>query len=126
MSTMEKVMNLYSRPGFDGEKAAAREALLRMGLDASWFAFEGMGWEPRAASDAGWKVSGRGVRNFKADQKITILAAVNPKKAGTKANAIFALYRNGMTVAELKAAAGDNYATANILWDVRHGFISVE
>ncbi len=34
---IQKVMNLYNRPGTPGEKAAAEAALLRMGVDPSTF-----------------------------------------------------------------------------------------
>lgn len=54
---------------------------------------------------------------------ITVKAASNPKRAGSKAHATFALYKNGGTVGEFLKAGG---FYAAISWDVGHGFIEVK
>ena len=58
--------------------------------------------------------------------KIKLLVPVNPKKAGTKAAADFAKYKDEMTVAEFHAAVGDKSAAqGHILHDLKKGYISV-
>lgn len=62
-------------------------------------------------------------------KRIGLLTA-NPKKPGAKAHARFALYKEGMTVGEYQLAckgAGFSVrnATADIAWDVKHGFIKI-
>lgn len=56
------------------------------------------------------------------NREITVLAAENPKRVGSKAHARFALYRTGMTVAEFFAAGG---TASDLTWDVKHAYISV-
>ncbi len=75
--------------------------------------------------------------NFNASDVITLIATSNPKLpqvAGRtcKAAQRFMLYRNGMTVAQYKAAVmadavngGKGYAAADLAWDTKHGFIKV-
>lgn len=53
---------------------------------------------------------------------ITVVAESNPKREGTKAHAMFALYTTGMTVAEFLRAGGRR---VDLRWDEAHGFISV-
>lgn len=53
---------------------------------------------------------------------ITVLAAENPKKPGSKTYARFALYKNGMTTAQALSAG---VRPADIAWDVKHKFISL-
>lgn len=53
---------------------------------------------------------------------ITVVAESNPKRPGTNAHAIFALYQTGMTVAEFLRAGGRR---VDLRWDEAHGFISV-
>ena len=60
--------------------------------------------------------------NARLSRVITLLAATNPKKAGSKSAARFALYRTGLTVAQYCAAGG---RVGDIQYDVKHGFISV-
>ena len=68
------------------------------------------------------KTAGRKLA-FADDAKITVIAAANPKRAGTATHAQFAQYRTGMTVAECRKLG----ITAHSLrWDVAHGFISVQ
>lgn len=54
----------------------------------------------------------------------------NPKREGSKAQQVFAHYRDGMTVAEfvesLKADGLDKEATPNLVYDAKHGFIKIE
>jgi hypothetical protein len=65
-----------------------------------------------------------------AGKTITVLAASNPKKAGTASHARFALYATGQTVAAYTAAcvaAGQKQrnATADLQWDLQRGFIAL-
>lgn len=57
----------------------------------------------------------------KRDQLVHLLTKENPKKG--KRAARFALYTNGMTVAEYVKAGGK---LRDVRWDVAHGFISVK
>lgn len=59
----------------------------------------------------------------KKDRTISILVEVNPRREGTAGWHNFNLYRDGMTVAEYRAAGG---ASNHFNWDLKHGFISVE
>lgn len=61
---------------------------------------------------------------------ITVVAKTSPKKTGSKAREIWDLYKDGMTVEDLLKAAeatkgGAAYAKACMIWDTRHGFITV-
>lgn len=65
-----------------------------------------------------------------AEGKITAVIE-NPKKPGSRAHSCFSIYRAGQTVAEFIAACGEagipeKEAKANIAWDRRKGFITVE
>jgi hypothetical protein len=53
---------------------------------------------------------------------ITVLAAVNPKRKGTRAWTRFALYEDGMTVAKYIEYGG---RTGDVNHDVAEGYISV-
>lgn len=53
---------------------------------------------------------------------IELLAAENPKRAGTKTWHRFALYRTGMTVAEFLAAGGRR---VDLSWDAQRQFIRI-
>jgi hypothetical protein len=57
--------------------------------------------------------------------KITLLTegGKNPKREGSKAHGRFAVYANGMTVAE---AIKGGVLYADLSWDVGHGFIKVD
>lgn len=76
----------------------------------------------------------RGPRGTTEAAVIKVLSAANPKRVGSKANAVFALYANGQTIAELFTAAKDleaagigaDYVTANMVYDAKHGFISID
>lgn len=66
---------------------------------------------------------------FAAEMKIAALVA-NPKKPGSRAHAVYSLYREGLTVSAFIAActaAGitETDARANISWDARKGFITL-
>lgn len=67
----------------------------------------------------------RGPKGVPLTATITLLAAQNPKRPGSKAFAVFSKYVDGMTVQQFIDAAGDA-ATPNIVYDAAHGFISVE
>lgn len=58
---------------------------------------------------------------FNDGMKITVLVKENPKRAGAAAR--FALYKNGITIAEYVAAGG---TLADVRWDVKQDFISVK
>lgn len=71
----------------------------------------------------GEEKKGRGRnRKFQPEQKITILAKENPKRAGSTAAERFALYKNGMTV---KAALEAGVKAADLSWDAAKGHISI-
>jgi hypothetical protein len=54
---------------------------------------------------------------------ITVLAAANPKRPGSKAHSTFSLYKTGMAVGEFLKAGG-YYAALS--WDVGHRFVEVK
>ncbi len=61
---------------------------------------------------------------------VQLLATANPKKPVSASAARFALYQHGMSTtayAEAVAKAGQpkRLAAADLLWDVRHGFIAL-
>lgn len=65
-----------------------------------------------------------------APEGVITAVVANPKKAGSRSHARFALYRAGQTIAEFYAAcvaAGfpESEARADISWDRRKGFITV-
>lgn len=67
----------------------------------------------------------RGPKGVALTAKITVLAATNPKRLGSKSHVMFDKYVNGMTIQEWIDVAGD-FATPAIVYDTKHGFISVE
>jgi len=67
----------------------------------------------------------RGPKGMDPAALIFVKAESNPKRAGSKAQAAFAAYRNGMTVQEYLDAVGAE-ATPNLVYDTNHGFIQVE
>jgi hypothetical protein len=63
---------------------------------------------------------------------ITLLAQANPKTAGSRSHARFALYQTGMTVGAYREACvalgqphAKRNATADIAWDLKRGFIAL-
>ena len=67
-----------------------------------------------------------------AARTITVLAAANPKKPGSRSHARFALYTTGQSVAAYQAACvalgqphAKRNATADLTWDAQHGFIKL-
>lgn len=62
------------------------------------------------------------VRKASVEGRIRLLRKDNPKRPGTKSRDRFALYRDGMSVAEFLKAGGKR---ADISWDTKHGFIEV-
>ncbi len=65
-----------------------------------------------------------------ANRTITLLVPGNPKKPGSASAARFALYKPGMGTAAYAAAVKASgqparLAAADLLWDVRHGFIKL-
>lgn len=90
---------------------------------------------PEAVPPTPRQSSGRQPRTEFADNlRIEVRIGTNPKRAGSRAHARFALYRDGMTVAEYKAAcielegakarAGFRYL-ADLHWDQTHQYITV-
>lgn len=57
-----------------------------------------------------------------AGKVITVVAKENPKKQGSSSATRFALYRNGMTVAEFVTAGG---TLGDVEWDTKRGFITL-
>ncbi len=66
----------------------------------------------------------RGPKGSTEDAVITLVSQTNPKRAGSKAAAAFANYRDGMTVKEFCDAVGKE-ATGHLVYDAKHGFISI-
>jgi len=71
----------------------------------------------------------RGPRGVAETAVITNVVA-NPKREGSKAQRVFAHYREGMTIAEfcesLKSEGLEKEATPNLVYDAKHGFIQIE
>lgn len=67
----------------------------------------------------------RGPRGTEESAKITVLAKENPKRAGSKAAAVFAQYKDGMTIKEFCDAVGKE-ATGHLVYDAKHGSIAIE
>ena len=59
---------------------------------------------------------------FDPEAKITAVASPNPKREGSKAHAVFSLYREGMTVAEFIQAGGSN---DDLRWDAARKLVKV-
>jgi hypothetical protein len=67
---------------------------------------------------------------YNPEQVITMLVDKNPKNGDTASSRKFALYRNGMMVAEyieavVKSGQKKGKAISGIRWDLAHGFIKV-
>jgi hypothetical protein len=67
----------------------------------------------------------RGPRGTEESAKITVLAATNPKRPGSKAFDVFAKYRSGMTIKEFCDEVGKE-ATGHLVYDAKHGSIAIE
>lgn len=67
----------------------------------------------------------RGPRGVAADALIFLMTPTNPKRPGSRAFEAFSHYGDGMTVAQYVEAAG-KAATANLVYDANHGFITIE
>lgn len=78
-----------------------------------------------APADAPVAARARGPRSVAAEATISLLVGDNPKRPGSKAHEVFAMYRDGMSVAEFTAAVGAA-ATTNLVYDAGHGFIQIE
>lgn len=68
-------------------------------------------------------------RGFQDDQTITLVAKENPKREGTTAHGVFALYKTGMTVGAFREKADkldDNNSGAHLRWDTKKGFIKIK
>lgn len=74
----------------------------------------------------------RGPKGVGEGAKITLLVQANPKRPGSKAEAVFSCYKDGMTVGEFCDAVdalGPQHkgaGTPNLVYDSKHGFISIE
>lgn len=60
--------------------------------------------------------------NIDGTSVITVKAEKNPKRAGSKGFAAFALYRDGMTVKQFRDKGG---RAMDLAYDVKHGYISL-
>lgn len=67
----------------------------------------------------------RGPRGVVGTAIITLIAETNPKRAGSKAHAMFEHYVSGMTVDAFIESVGAG-ATATLVYDTAHSFISIE
>ena len=67
----------------------------------------------------------RGPKGVATDAMITLRVEGNPKRPGSKAHGVFAMYVDGMTVQDFLDAAGPA-ATPNLVYDAAHGFIAIE
>lgn len=72
----------------------------------------------------------RGPRGVPESAVITVLADANPKREGSKAATVFSHYVSGMTIGEfadaLDAAGLGKESTPNLVYDAKHGFISID
>jgi hypothetical protein len=66
----------------------------------------------------------RGPRGVPEDAVITVNAATNPKREGSKAFALWTHYENGMTVKAYCDAVGAE-ATPALVYDAKKGFITI-
>lgn len=80
--------------------------------------------EPAAEATA-QRIGARGPKGVENSARITLLVDSNPKRPGSKAYGVFALYEDGMTVQDFLDRAG-KAATPNLVYDAAHGFIAVE
>jgi len=72
----------------------------------------------------------RGPRGVSDGAIVTVLVE-NPKRGGSKAHSIFSCYATGLSVADIFAAAkeagfDEAYVTPCLVWDAKHGFITIE
>lgn len=65
----------------------------------------------------------KGPRGVEMNATITLLVAGNPKRAGSKAYDRFQGYQDGMTVEQALEAG---VTTPDLVYDSKHGFISIE
>lgn len=80
---------------------------------------------PSALKQSDYLITSK-IKGVKENDIIKLHAPDNPKKPGSKANADFAKYKDGMTVGEFHAAVGDKVAGQNhIMYDLKKGFITV-
>lgn len=78
---------------------------------------------PEAAAPATPRT--RGPRGTEETSKITLVATTNPKRAGSKAAGRFDEYKDQMTIKDFCDAVG-KAATSNLVYDAKHGFITIE
>ena len=60
---------------------------------------------------------------FQDTQKVKLLVKGNPKTKGTDSYKRFAKYKSGMTVA---AALKAGLLRGDLIWDTKHGFVSIK
>lgn len=86
--------------------------------------------EQAAASVEKAAAKTRGPRGVPESAVITVLAQANPKREGSKAATVFGHYVTGMTIGEfadsLDAAGLGKESTPNLVYDAKHGFISID
>lgn len=74
----------------------------------------------------------RGPKGTEESAVVTLISTSNPKRPNSKAHAVFSQYVNGMTIKDfadkvdaLGEGKGKGEATANLVYDAKHGFISI-
>jgi hypothetical protein len=86
----------------------------------------GLKEKPKKAKAAKPKAKPNGERKprgaFDPEAKISLLVSENPKRKKSKSHTVYALYKDGMSVADF-ISAGGNYA--DLRWDVKHKFVRV-
>lgn len=111
-----------------GAKIAFDEAKHKRGPGGKFADKPGAGNDAPKAPPSGkhseaLKAAGK-TSGIKPTDVIKLHVSANPKKPGSGSAEVFSKYKNDMTVAEFKAAAGQK-ATENLAYDLKKGYISV-
>lgn len=86
---------------------------------------------PEAEAAAPAAPKNRGPKGVPDSATLTVLVS-NPKRAGSKAEAVFNLYETGLSISALmeRATATEGidlaYVTPCLVYDAKHGFISID
>ena len=78
---------------------------------------------PKEKGNAKRRSPGPRTSASRSDPRVITNIQPNPKKPGSASHARFALYRDGMTVAEFCAAGG---SPADVKWDAERSYITLE
>lgn len=79
--------------------------------------------ETEAQAPAEAAVKSRGPKGVADSAVVTLLVTANPKREGSKAHGRFAAYVDGATVG---ATLDAGVTTPDLVYDAKHGFISIE